>query len=137
MRPTILMFEHDEDDRYITQTFFDENKFRVNLQFVTNREDFQRSLKDLTSKSEGPSLILLNYHTGPVTAVELLQEIKSDSRFKHIPVVVLSGTVRPEIIKDCYHAGASSFIQKPSTAKGIHDKISSFVRYWFETVELA
>jgi hypothetical protein len=47
---------------------------------------------------------------------------------------VLSGSTNPEIIKSCYSHGASSFIRKPSM--GAEKKILTFVRYWFETVQL-
>jgi CheY-like chemotaxis protein len=127
------MLEHDDDDRYITQAIFDENQYRVSLNFVSDRDAFWKYLK---SSSVLPSLILLNYHAGPLTAVGILDELKSNPRFQYIPVVVLSGSVKQDMVKDCYHAGASSFIQKPSSNKVATDKITNFIRYWFETVEL-
>jgi CheY-like chemotaxis protein len=133
MNRTILMLEHDEDDRYITQAIFDENQYRVSLNFVTDRDAFWEYLK---SSSVLPSLILLNYHAGALTAVGILNELKSNPRFQYIPVVVLSGSVKQDMVKECYHAGASSFIQKPSSNKTATDKITNFIRYWFETVEL-
>lgn len=133
MNRTILMLEHDDDDRYITQAIFDENQYRVSLNFVSDRDAFWEQLK---SSSVLPSLILLNYHAGPVTAVGILDELKSNPRFQYIPVVVLSGSVKQDMVKECYHAGASSFIQKPSSNKIATDKITNFIRYWFETVEL-
>jgi CheY-like chemotaxis protein len=137
MNRTILMLEHDEDDRYITQAVFDENQYHVNLHFVASRDDFWSYLKSVpTPTTSVPSLILLNYHTGAGTAVELLTELKRDNRLQHIPVVVLSGSVKPDIVKECYQAGASSFIQKPSSSQSTSEKISNFIRYWFETVEL-
>lgn len=133
MNRTILMLEHDDDDRYITQAIFDENQYRVSLNFVSDRDAFWEQLK---SSSVLPSLILLNYHAGPLTAVGILDELKSNPRFQYIPVVVLSGSVKQDMVKECYHAGASSFIQKPSSNKIATDKITNFIRYWFETVEL-
>jgi CheY-like chemotaxis protein len=133
MNHTILMLEHDDDDRYITQAIFDENQYRVSLNFVMDRDAFWEYLR---SSSVLPSLILLNYHAGPVTAVGILNELKSNPRFQYIPVVVLSGSVKQDMVKECYHAGASSFIQKPSSNKTATEKITNFIRYWFETVEL-
>jgi CheY-like chemotaxis protein len=131
------MLEHDEDDRYITQAVFDENQYHVNLHFVTTLDDFWKYLRSVSEQRAAvPKLILLNYHSGAVSAVETLKQLKANHAYQHIPVVVLSGSIKPEIVKECYQAGASSFIQKPSSSKTTVDKISNFIRYWFQTVEL-
>jgi CheY-like chemotaxis protein len=137
MNRTILMLEHDEDDRYITQAVFEENQLPVSLQFVATSHELVKFLETCAvDKSPFPSLILLNYYASPSNAGEILRGLKSDPRFKHIPAVVLSGTVHPDIIKQCYEEGASSFIQKPSLSRETSAKITNFIKYWFETVEL-
>jgi CheY-like chemotaxis protein len=137
MNRTILMLEHDDDDRYITQTVIDENQFPVTVHFVTNSNALFSALQTWdVSKASFPSLILVNYHAMPLNAVEILKKLKSDQAFAHIPVVVLSGSANPEVVRACYGAGASSFIRKPSTGKDTDNKISTFIRYWFSIVEL-
>jgi CheY-like chemotaxis protein len=129
------MLEHDEDDRYITQAIFKENHPNISLEFVHHSHDLTKYLETCNAKGTLlPLLILLDYHASPLSAVEILKKLKSDERFNHIPVIVLSGTVHPDVIKDCYVHGASSFIQKPSA--NVETKISTFMRYWFEVVEL-
>jgi CheY-like chemotaxis protein len=131
------MLEHDEDDRYITQSVIDEDQYAVSIEFLSNSGELFKYLETcIEGKSQLPSLMLVNYHAYPMNASEILKKIKADMRFQHIPLVVLSGSVNPAIIKDCYRAGASSFIRKPSSGKDTRVKISTFIRYWFETVEL-
>jgi response regulator RpfG family c-di-GMP phosphodiesterase len=131
------MLEQDDDDRYITQAVFDEHRYELKIHFVnTSNEVFSYLAQCEKSNTRFPSLILLDYHSTPSNAVEILNELKSISRFSHIPVVVLSGSVKSEIIKECYGSGASSFIQKPSKSTETDTKIASFFKYWFETVEL-
>lgn len=132
------MLEPDDDDRYITKTVFEENRFDVRITFVTTADELFGHLKSNSkNRSDSPSLILLNYHSMPSTAAQILSELKNKtSSFSHIPVVVLSGTVNNEIIQECYAAGASSFIQKPSRSDETNNKISNFFNYWFGTVEL-
>jgi CheY-like chemotaxis protein len=137
MNPTILMLEHDEDDRYITQSIFEDNKYDVTLQFVTDSKGLKKYLEDARRGTSAiPSLILLNYLAFPSDGITILKELKADNTFQHIPVVVLSGTVQKDIIRQCYLHGASSFIQKPSISKENNRKITNFFKYWFETVEL-
>jgi CheY-like chemotaxis protein len=137
MNRTILMLEHDDDDRYITQSVIDENSFPVTMHFVSNSNDLFQTLDTWDLKKRAfPSLILVNYHSAPLNAKEILEQLKSDDRVKHIPVVVLSGSTNPDVVRSCYQAGANSFIRKPSTGKDTDNKITSFIRYWFSTVEL-
>jgi CheY-like chemotaxis protein len=137
MSRTILMLEHDDDERYIAQSIFDENHTDIAIHFVSTSDEVFSYLSHCDEqKSRYPSLILLDYLASPSNAVEILTELKSTKKFRHIPVVVLSGAVKSDIIQECDLAGASSFIQKPSQTKEAQNKVNSFVKYWFHTVEL-
>lgn len=133
----ILMLEDDDDDRYITEAVFKEKQSSLKLQFVNNSDDLFAFLFSCERNSLAyPSLILLNHYARPSNAVDILRELKTNARYAHIPVVVLSGVVSSEIVRNCYAAGASSFIKKPSSSNETDNKISTFLHYWFENVEL-
>ena len=70
MARSILMLEHDDDDRYITQSVFDENQYPVTLHFVNNSDELFTFLR-ACEKEQGayPNLILLNYYAVPLNAV--------------------------------------------------------------------
>lgn len=137
MKRSILMLEHDDDDRYITQAVFDENHYPVKLHFVRDSNDlFAFLISCEKTFTPYPALILLNHYARPLNAVDILKDLKSNPKYAYIPVVVLSGTLNDEILQACYSAGANSFIRKPSSGAEITEKIGAFVRYWFETVEL-
>ena len=137
MKRSILMLEHDDDDRYITRAVFDENHYSVKLHFVDSSNDlFAFLISCERSFLPYPALILLNNDARPANAVEILRDLKGDQRYMQIPVVVLSGTSDTETVRKCYAAGANSFITKPSSGKETNDKIANLIRYWFQTVEL-
>jgi CheY-like chemotaxis protein len=133
----VLMLEYDEDDQFITQQYFRKYSGEVDVTIVNSSEDVLSYLRDAKqSRVKMPSLLLLNYNSTPLNATELLDEVKSDKQLRHIPAVVLSGTIIPGIVADCYAHGASSFIQKPALVDDIEKTIGSFIQYWFKTVEL-
>jgi CheY-like chemotaxis protein len=133
----ILMLEYDEDDQYITREHFKDFQDWITVEMVTSSEELLDNLKDRKMSAKVlPSLLLLNYNSTPKSAPELLNELKSDIAFRHIPVVVLSGTVTSPIVKQCYSMGANSFIQKPALVDDTSRVIRSFIEYWFRTVEL-
>lgn len=133
----MLMLEHDEDDRYITNSVIDELRYDINLEFVTYSHELFAWLENCKEKGlPYPVLILVTLQSTPMDAKKILQELKSSEDYKHIPVVLLTELKDKAVIKECYALGASSFIQKPSSNKGNHDKIATFFKYWFETAEL-
>lgn len=137
MAHSILMLEHDDDDRHITRSVFAENGYPVKLYFVSNSDElFAFLLSCEKTFVPYPELILLNYYSLPLNALEILKALKEHSKYAHIPVVVLSGTMQPETLHDCYAAGASSCIRKPALTLETNNKIGAFIRYWFEAVEL-
>ncbi len=133
--PYILTVENDEDDQYITRQFFSEHA--VDTVVFNDGAEMMQYLRDCVSrKSPLPAVILLDYHLMPGTAVDIIKIIRRESAFAHIPLVVLSGTKSEEIVRECYKNGANSFIQKPSRVQDIDQKVSSFLTYWLQTVEL-
>lgn len=131
MKRTILMLEHDDDDRYVTQAVLDELKADIEINFVTNSTDFLSRLE-----KSMPDLLLITYRASPLNAVEVLKKVRSLDRFMYTPAIVLSGVSNETIVRECYQAGASSFITKPSSDKETTSKITRFLDYWFKTVEL-
>jgi CheY-like chemotaxis protein len=135
--PYILMLDDDSDDRYLTAMLFKEQEYPVDLKFVTNTVDvlpfMNRCIKEY---QQLPSLIILDKNVPSGNGFEVLKELKSNSAFQNIPVVMISGSSNPMEIEECYRLGASSYIVKPMSNELTHKKIDAFVRYWFETVEL-
>lgn len=135
--PSILMLEPDDADRFITKIYFEENNFLADLQFAGNSSEFFNYLEGRTKQSlDMPALILLNMHAVPQNAADILRDLKASPALAHIPVVILSGSKDPKMIKECYSLGASSFIQKPDNEPDTNKKILNFINYWFQTVEL-
>lgn len=132
------MLEWDEDDRYITESFFKENDISVNILFKKNSTDFFSYLDNCSKNvTSYPSLILLDMNAVPLDATEILKKLKSSKVYNHVPVVILSEIPNTRLIKECYALGASSFISKPGSSELTNKKILTFFKYWFETVELA
>ena len=137
MKHLILMLEYDEDDQYITHQYFKEHSDSIEISIVSTSEEVISYLLECKQGNKRyPSLLLLNYNSTPMNATELISKVKSDPALRHIPAVVLSGTVVSGIVKECYAHGASSFIQKPTLSEDTNRKIGTFIKYWFQSVEL-
>lgn len=66
-----------------------------------------------------PSLIILDYKMPMLSAVDILEQIKTDERYKNVPRVVWSTSKQPEHINKCLSAGACDYFVKPPNAAAL------------------
>lgn len=136
-RPYILMLEDDSDDRYITSNMFREMAYNVDLKFFVHSQDVLPFMKHCLAEGLNlPSLVLLDLNIPSGSGLEVLKDIKAHPALQRIPVVMISGSNYPKDVEESYRLGANSYIVKPLNSAHTQQKIDTFVRYWFETVEL-
>jgi CheY-like chemotaxis protein len=128
----LLMIEDDLDDRYITETYFAQMGHKVEIDFFEGSADVIAHLSSL-DEFELPDLIVIDPGK---RGFESLQQLKTHEQFKAIPIIVVSELTTESKVKEAYRLGANSFIEKPSTHALTSEKIGTFAKYWFETVEL-
>ena len=133
----ILMLEDDGDDRHITETFFAEQHHDIGLKFFTHPHAIMPYLDEcLNMALHLPSLIVLDNYVPAGSGIEVLRAIKSHPAFQTLPVIIVSGSDKERDIQDCYQSGANSYIVKPDRSASTQNKIATFIKYWFEVVEL-
>ena len=138
---TILMADDDPDDRQLTKEAFEESKLANDLRFVEDGVElldylYHRGKYADPATSPRPSIILLDLNMPRKDGREALQEIKSDSRFRSIRVIVMTTSKLEEDIVRSYDLSAASYIAKPITFEALVEVIRTLGRYWLEIVEL-
>lgn len=135
--PVVLMLEYDPDDRFITSTVFEEHQYQAHIEFVNNSKGLFGYLDQCRQSHQPyPAVILINLNATPQDGRDILKQLKASADYRHVPVVILSGSNDVKIARECYELGASSFIQKPDVLSETNKRIGNFFRYWFETVVL-
>lgn len=137
-RQYILMLEDDPDDRFITQTVFEDNNYDVEIRFLDHGRSVLNHL-DHCRRNELPlpALIILDKNVPGKGGMEVLRELKSHREYRRLPVVLISGSAHDSEVDEAYAVGANSFIVKPANDRLTQERIDSFVRYWFGIVELS
>ena len=85
---------------------------------------------------EYPSLIMLDFFMPILDGLKTLQQLKANENFQQIPVVMWSGSSRPEDISQAYRLGARAFHTKPVLFEDWQEQLQTTLRYWLKTVEL-
>jgi DNA-binding NarL/FixJ family response regulator len=132
MSSYVLMLQADPDDQHITESALAEINPSIGINYLPRLDEIDKHV----AKAGPPVLILLN-DMGTITERgQALRKLKSDPAYSHIPVVVLGEKSSPDYVKECYRAGASTFITKPSSVNATRRKIEMFFSYWFEVAEV-
>jgi CheY-like chemotaxis protein len=113
----ILLAEDDEGHAKLVQR----NLKRAGLaNEVVHVKDGQDALdyvrcqgKYSARQSNGPLLLLLDINMPRVDGVEVLRQIKTDSRTAKIPAIMLTTTDDPREVDRCYQLGCSVYVTKP------------------------
>jgi CheY-like chemotaxis protein len=77
-----------------------------------------------------PRVILLDLKLPKVDGLEVLKRLKSDSRTKAIPVVVLTSSKEQSDIVASYNFGVNSYIVKPVDFERFTEAVRSLGLYW-------
>ena len=83
-----------------------------------------------------PGLILLDLNLPGTDGRQVLARVKSDPDLAQVPVVVLTTSRDHRDVRECYRAGANSYIQKPVDLSGFQRALRTLRDYWFDVVVL-
>lgn len=64
-------------------------------------------------RTRRPDLVLLDVNLPDMSGVELLQRLKTASRTRHVPVIMITGTTTRDVVVDSRRAGAVDVMAKP------------------------
>ncbi|MEO5563578.1 MAG: hypothetical protein ABIR18_09085 [Chitinophagaceae bacterium] len=132
MEQYVLMLQTDPDDKYITESTLAELSKDIPVQFIAGLDEVDKTI----TASGQPVVILVNDKGHAQYGPPLIKKIKSHPVYGHVPVVILGEVTTSDYIRQCYRAGASTFITKPSTVAATRKKIETFFTYWFDVAEV-
>lgn len=135
-----IIAEDDEDDRLLIEEAFEESAITNPFHFVGDGiellDHLEKEIAASKPENQRPCIILLDLNMPRMDGREALKKLKSDERFKRIPVVILTTSKAEEDIIRSYNTGVNSFITKPVTFEGLASVIRELGKYWLQIVEL-
>jgi CheY-like chemotaxis protein len=77
-----------------------------------------------------PGIILLDIKMPKMNGIEVLKHIRSNPKFKSIPVIMLTSSHEEKDLVESYNLGANSYVVKPVDIVQFIDAIKSLGQYW-------
>lgn len=124
----IIAVEDDADDRILLDEAFKEIGYEAEIKKVANGDLLLDYLGKISRKLY-PSLVILDNSLPNTTALEVLQHLKANAGYAHIPVVIYTTLVSPQVKEELLTAGALACLQKKSGMQAMIDDAK-----WFKEI---
>ena len=98
---------------------------------IVHPDDAKKAIEYLDEPvTKKPCMVLLDLNMPQFDGFEFLKKIKSDSRLKGIPVIVLTASDDDLDVKKSFELGAAGYIVKPDDYEQFVEMIEVVNRYW-------
>lgn len=103
---TVLVIDDDDDQTFVLCQRLEQQGYRT-VSANTGR------LGQTIALTQRPNLVLLDLRLPDIDGFDVCQQLSDTPETSHIPVIILSGMERPDIIRRSRAAGCQYFIRKP------------------------
>jgi CheY-like chemotaxis protein len=135
-RAVVLLVEDNPGDVLMIREAFEQSLTPVQLYVVSNGERAIRFVRRTDADAPRPSLIMLDLNLPIRNGLDVLAELKSDTDFLSIPIVVLTTSQAPDDIQRCYSLHANAYIIKPPDFDGFADVIKQVATCFLGLISL-
>lgn len=135
----ILLVEDDPDHADLILDIFNTEAVKGDVVLMRDGHeviDYLRKIDtgSISRKKPQIDLIILDLNLPRFNGMDVLKSLKGDSRYRSIPVVILSASSEQNTISEAYKNGANGYIAKPTSYDDeFVDKIRLLMRYWSDT----
>src|SRR5262245_49394906 len=134
----VLLAEDNARDAEMTQRALRKFNFGSRLHWVKDGSEaldfvFCRGNYACRDAERLPKLILLDLKMPKIDGIDVLREVKAQSRTRAIPVVVMTSSNEERDVVESYRLGANSYIVKPVEFASFAEVVASIGLYWVLT----
>jgi CheY-like chemotaxis protein len=134
----ILLVEDDENDMDLALHTLRKENLSNKIYVVRDGEEaldflFCRGAFSGRTFDHPPRFVLLDLKLPKVDGIEVLRQVKADSRTRTIPIVILTSSKEERDLVSGYKLGANSYIQKPVDFDQFRTTVKHAGLYWLLT----
>ena len=131
----ILLIEDSLDDAEMTIRALKKIKLDNNVVHLENGQEaldflFAKGKFETLRLSSQPKVILLDIKMPKVDGIEVLRRIKSDSKTRMIPVVIMTSSSEEKDLVTSYKLGVNSYVVKPVDFENFTRAVGELGLYW-------
>ena len=134
----ILLVEDNEGDILLTTDALEDRKI---INKVSVAKDGKQAIDFVNQRgkfadAELPNLILLDINLPKKNGHEVLQYLKTNDKFKHIPIIMLTTSSSESDVILAYKNYVNCFITKPVEVNDFIEAVAKIENFWINIVHL-
>ena len=128
------MAEDNENDVELTLTALQEYRLSNEVTVVHDGAealDYLHHRGNFANRERGlPCVVLLDLKMPKLDGLEVLRQIKSDTKMQHMPVVMLTSSREEKDLVESYNLGVNAFVVKPVDFDQFLQAIKALGMFW-------
>ncbi len=131
----ILVVEDDPNDAELVARVLRKNHLADKLLLLKDGAEamdflFAQGAYARRAGAGNPRVILLDLKLPKINGIEVLQRLKSSSRTRRIPVVILTSSREERDLDEAYNLGANSYVTKHIHFEEFARIVAELAKYW-------
>lgn len=128
----VLYIEDNVADIKLLEEAISFNDLAINLEYVTDGQEMLNYFEAAKAAhyKDLPDLIISDLNLPKISGQQVIQEIKQDSVFKKIPIIVFTTSKLRSDIEKCYEYGANAYLSKPVDIDQIFELVELIDKFW-------
>lgn len=122
-KPRVLAVEDEATSRAILMSLLEDLGYDV-----LEAQDGEEALSLLEREAEGIDVIVLDKMMPNMNGLEVVAHLKDEPKARHIPIVMVTGSTKPEEVKEGIDAGVFYYLAKPYEEDVFKSVITSAMR---------
>ena len=133
--PALLLIEDSQDDADLFQRAVNVTALPLNLRVVSTCSDAREYLLGTgqfanRTRFPFPQLIVADDCRDEFGTPHLLRWLQEKPECQVIPLIILTGSGSPALVRSSYDLGVHSVFEKPTTNSELRDLLKLVVAYW-------
>jgi CheY-like chemotaxis protein len=129
----ILLVDDDVEDRDIIKDALGDLGYHSVFHFEENGENAISFLESAYESGTMPNMVILDLNMPRMNGTQTLRKLKTDNRFKNIPVVIYSTSLNNIERDECLALGAHSYVIKPVSYR---DTVATAKKFYEMSIEM-
>jgi two-component system, chemotaxis family, chemotaxis protein CheY len=92
---------------------------------IVEAADGAKGWETLVNSTPAVGLIVSDWNMPNSTGIDLLKRVRSESRFKHLPFILVTAEAEKVQVAEAVQAGVSGYVIKPFTPESLKEKLES------------
>ena len=126
----ILLIEDNEGDVLLTTEALEETALISGLKVIRDGEAAIKFFSGIIDPVDLPDFVLLDINLPKKSGYEVLEYIKGNENFMHIPVVMLTTSSSEKDIARCYKSMVNCYLIKPLEVTDFINSIKKMGEFW-------